>query len=48
MNKIDRAYLSLEGLALGDAFGQRFFGEDDAMTDLINHRVVPDAPWTDG
>lgn len=37
------ALLSLEGLSVGDAFGQCFF--DPAWTDRAAEAVVPEAPW---
>jgi ADP-ribosylglycohydrolase len=40
---LDRALLSLEGLALGDAFGERFF-RPDALA-CIRSRWVPDGEW---
>jgi len=41
-----RARLALEGLSIGDAFGERFFIGDDARAlALIAGRVVPDGPW---
>ena len=43
MSPLELAYLSLEGLSVGDAFGQCFF-RPDAQSHLIE-RVIPDAPW---
>lgn len=41
-----RALASLEGLSVGDAFGERFFvGDDGRARDLISRRVLPDGPW---
>jgi len=43
---IDRAWLSLDGLSVGDAFGQRFFVGDEARaTQLIEARHEPYPPW---
>lgn len=39
----DRALVSLEGLALGDAFGESFFRPD--ALDLIRSRRVPEGLW---
>ncbi|HEV2784942.1 MAG TPA: ADP-ribosylglycohydrolase family protein, partial [Solirubrobacteraceae bacterium] len=39
----ERALLSLEGLSLGDAFGQTFFTEDPLQ--LVRERRLPDEPW---
>jgi ADP-ribosylglycohydrolase len=36
---------SLEGLALGDAFGERFFGPPGTMTARIEARELPPGPW---
>ena len=41
--RMRRALLSLDGLSLGDAFGERFFGE--SPEENIAARVVPDGPW---
>lgn len=43
--RIARALLSLEGLSVGDAFGQRFFGSPAVVERLIASRVLPHAPW---
>jgi len=51
---MERVRLALEGLSLGDAFGERFFWDFDKPTFLIDQekaatlagdRVVPPAPW---
>ena len=42
-NALERARLSLEGLSVGDAFGQCFF--DPAWTDRADEAVTPDGPW---
>lgn len=41
--RIARARLSLEGLSLGDAFGECFF--ERGMQMWLAHRVLPDRPW---
>ncbi len=41
----DRARLSLEGLSVGDAFGERFFGDSKEVVPRIAARQVPEAPW---
>ncbi len=41
----ERAHLSLEGLSVGDAFGERFFVNPDLVDALIDQRAVPRAPW---
>jgi ADP-ribosylglycohydrolase len=43
MDPIARARLSLEGLSLGDAFGERFFGVDEHVASLIERRATPGA-----
>lgn len=41
-----RARLSLEGLSIGDAFGERFFvGDENTAGSLVRRRVVPAGPW---
>jgi ADP-ribosylglycohydrolase len=40
-----RARLALEGLSIGDAFGQRFFASPEEIRDPIARRVLPPAPW---
>lgn len=39
------AILSTEGLALGDAFGERFFGPPREIRDRIHSRTLPEGPW---
>lgn len=46
MTPIERARLSLEGLSVGDAFGERFFGEAEAAVARIKARKLAVAPWT--
>ncbi|MCP3138330.1 ADP-ribosylglycohydrolase family protein [Pyxidicoccus xibeiensis] len=40
-----RALVSLEGLSIGDAFGERFFGPHEVMQPLVEQRDLPRAPW---
>ncbi|MEZ4405925.1 MAG: ADP-ribosylglycohydrolase family protein [Polyangiales bacterium] len=42
---LDRALLALDGLSLGDAFGQRVFSGPDPHSRVIARRVLPRAPW---
>lgn len=42
--RIERARLSLDGLSVGDAFGEQYFYVDGADW-LINDRVLADPPW---
>src|SRR4051794_27205047 len=44
-DRFARARLSLEGLSLGDTFGQQFFGKPDLVESLIAQRALPAAPW---
>ncbi|ACC80064.1 ADP-ribosylglycohydrolase family protein [Nostoc punctiforme] len=40
-----RAQSSLEGLSVGDAFGERFFLHPDVVESLIVSRAIPASPW---
>ena len=40
-----RAQRSLDGLSVGDAFGERFFVRGDVLLQMIEARAVPRAPW---
>ncbi len=42
--RMDRVRLALEGLSLGDGFGQHFFAPDLWRTEF-NSRELPPAPW---
>jgi ADP-ribosylglycohydrolase len=51
-SRLERARASLEGLALGDAFGEQFFGVElhslvhpETMLALIVARHLPEPPW---
>jgi hypothetical protein len=46
MDALDRAWLSLDGLSVGDAFGERFFGPHHEAMQRIARRELPDTPWT--
>jgi ADP-ribosylglycohydrolase len=46
MDALGRARLSLDGLSVGDAFGERFFGPSSEVLRRISRRELPDAPWT--
>ena len=41
----ERAVKSLQGLSIGDAFGDRFFGQPGAVWARIANRIEPEAPW---
>ena len=45
MAPLDRALLSLDGLALGDAFGQCFFQRENTDADQVRQRKLPPGPW---
>ena len=45
MDELSRAWLSLDGLSVGDAFGERFFGPLDEIQRRSSRRDLPDAPW---
>lgn len=45
MTPIERAHLSLDGLSIGDAFGECFFSNPNEVERLIDHRCFPEAPW---
>lgn len=42
---LERAERSLDGLSVGDAFGERFFGRSGVVWSRIVARTVPEAPW---
>src|SRR5262252_1269738 len=42
MERLRLARMALDGLSVGDAFGERFFGSGAA---LIGSRAIPKAPW---
>jgi ADP-ribosylglycohydrolase len=46
MDPLDRAWLSLDGLSVGDAFGQRFFLAPEEAYERIARRELPEPPWT--
>jgi ADP-ribosylglycohydrolase len=41
-----RALHALDGLSVGDAFGERFFVAPDVVEQLIESRALPRAPWS--
>jgi ADP-ribosylglycohydrolase len=43
--RLAEAALALEGLSIGDAFGERFFGLPTRVTQQIRSRELPVAPW---
>lgn len=45
--RLARARTSLEGLSVGDAFGEQFFSiRSDFVAEVIETRTLPRAPWT--
>ena len=44
--KVQRALLSLDGLSVGDAFGECFLEEPRRAEYWMEHRQAPPAPWT--
>jgi len=42
---LDRAHDALEGLSVGDAFGERFFVKDEVLLERIRARTLPPPPW---
>jgi ADP-ribosylglycohydrolase len=40
-----RALVALDGLSVGDAFGERFFVSPATVESLIEQRAVPSSPW---
>lgn len=42
---LSRARLSLDGLSVGDAFGERFFLRGKLVRAMIASRAIPQAPW---
>ncbi len=45
MKPIERALLSLDGLSVGDALGECFFGDPARVIQLIEKRALPSPPW---
>ena len=43
--RLYRARLALEGLSVGDAFGDGFFGNHLLAAQRLEHRQAPPAPW---
>jgi ADP-ribosylglycohydrolase len=46
MDAVGRALLSLDGLSVGDAFGERFFVASHEALRRVSRRELPDTPWT--
>lgn len=43
--RMERALLSLEGLSVGDAFGERFFLPPSTLMPMLEQRALPKPPW---
>lgn len=43
--RIQLAKKSLKGIAIGDAFGESFFGEQNQMLQSIQERIIPKTTW---
>ena len=44
-DSVERARCSLEGLSVGDSFGETFFGHPDVVEGLIAQRALADRTW---
>jgi hypothetical protein len=44
-NRLSQAFVTLQGLTVGDAFGQQFFLQPDLAAERIAARTLPIAPW---
>jgi ADP-ribosylglycohydrolase len=44
-SQLKRAMCSLEGLSVGDAFGERYFVNPDVVDGLIEARAMAEPPW---
>jgi ADP-ribosylglycohydrolase len=45
MDRLSRMELCLEGLSVGDCFGEKFFVNPDVVDALIESRALPAPPW---
>ncbi len=45
LERIELARLALDGLSVGDAFGERFFVSPQTVDSLIEARAIPASPW---
>lgn len=45
MKRIELAFQSLQGVAIGDAFGDSFFAETNTVLEHIYQRTIPETQW---
>ncbi len=45
-DRLARARVSLDGLSVGDAFGERFFGPSEQVEGWIAAKRLPEPPWS--
>jgi len=45
LDPLERARQSLEGLSVGDAFGEQFFVHPDTILTMVTQRMPPKGPW---
>ncbi|MEO0934765.1 MAG: ADP-ribosylglycohydrolase family protein, partial [Cyanobacteria bacterium J06641_2] len=43
--RLNRAFNSLQGLSVGDAFGEKFFLHPNVAENIIASRAIPALPW---
>ena len=44
-SRLARALRSLDGLSIGDAFGEAFFSNPTNLAPRMEARIAPDPPW---
>ncbi|MEM1183342.1 MAG: ADP-ribosylglycohydrolase family protein, partial [Acidobacteriota bacterium] len=44
-DNLARALVSLEGLSVGDAFGEQFFTSESQLAHYLESEVAPEGPW---
>lgn len=44
-SRLARAHRSLDGLSIGDAFGEAFYADPLTLAARMEGRIPPDAPW---
>lgn len=43
--RLELAFKTLQGISIGDAFGDSFFGEQDKILHHIHQKTIPDTQW---